>query len=240
MEPGPDRPEPPPCGPFTAVDAWFVPLIYVCAAAASAITGLVGYAVSGEEVDPVGPVTLAASAVGLYGGFAFGCRLVARARGTGSLPDDLGFVVRLRDWAAIPAGVGIAIAAGLILSPISNLVDENQDVVDELNNATGAKLVVFALIAGLAAPVFEELLFRGLLLRSLLAKFSPLVAIAISATAFGTVHLLDFSLGTVVVLPALIAFGAISAHQAVKTGDLSRSILLHVGFNLPAVIGALF
>ncbi|MDZ4826619.1 MAG: CPBP family intramembrane glutamic endopeptidase, partial [Actinomycetota bacterium] len=162
------------------------------------------------------------------------------ARGTGSLPDDLGFVVRLRDWAAIPAGVGIAIAAGLILSPISNLVDENQDVVDELNNATGAKLVVFALIAGLAAPVFEELLFRGLLLRSLLAKFSPLVAIAISATAFGTVHLLDFSLGTVVVLPALIAFGAISAHQAVKTGDLSRSILLHVGFNLPAVIGALF
>ncbi|MDZ4826960.1 MAG: hypothetical protein SGJ13_10925, partial [Actinomycetota bacterium] len=101
MEPGPDRPEPPPCGPFTAVDAWFVPLIYVCAAAASAITGLVGYAVSGEEVDPVGPVTLAASAVGLYGGFAFGCRLVARARGTGSLPDDLGFVVRLRDWAAI-------------------------------------------------------------------------------------------------------------------------------------------
>jgi hypothetical protein len=33
-------------------------------------------------------------------------------------------------------------------------------------------------------------------------------------------------------VPGLLLLGLISGYQAVKSGDLSRSVLLHVGFNL--------
>ena len=53
---------------------------------------------------------------------------------------------------------------------------------------------------------------------------------------FGAVHLLGGNvLGTLAVLPALIGLGVVSGVLAVRSGDLSQSILLHVGFNLIAV-----
>ena len=45
-------------------------------------------------------------------------------------------------------------------------------------------------------------------------------------------------LGTLAVLPALVGIGAISGVLAVRSGELSQSILLHMGFNLLAVLGA--
>jgi membrane protease YdiL (CAAX protease family) len=124
--------------------------------------------------------------------------------------------------------------------PLRHLIDESQSVVNDLNDSSGAKLAVIAVAAGILAPIFEELLFRGLLLRALLALVSEQWAIGISATAFGAVHFIGGNaLGTLAVLPALIGLGVISGIFAVRTGDLSRSILLHMGFNLLAVIGAL-
>jgi membrane protease YdiL (CAAX protease family) len=41
------------------------------------------------------------------------------------------------------------------------------------------------------------------------------------------------------VLPALVALGLVSGVLAVRTGNLSRSILLHAGFNLVAVLAVL-
>ena len=90
------------------------------------------------------------------------------------------------------------------------------------------------------APIFEELVFRGLLLRALLARMGPNWAIAVSALTFGSVHFLGGNaLGTLAVLPALVGIGAISGVLAVRSGELSQSILLHMGFNLLAVAGAL-
>ena len=88
------------------------------------------------------------------------------------------------------------------------------------------------------APITEELLFRGALLRALLRKTDPDRAVFIAATAFGLVHVLgDPSVGSLVALPAIILLGVVSGYQAVKTGTLSRSIMLHMGFNaLSAVL----
>ena len=112
-------------------------------------------------------------------------------------------------------------------------------VVDDLLDSSGAKLAVIAIAAGLLAPIFEELLFRGVLLRALLPRMGPNWAIAVSAVTFGAVHFLGGNpLGTLAVLPALIGIGAISGVLAVRSGELSQSILLHMGFNLLAVLGA--
>ena len=89
----------------------------------------------------------------------------------------------------------------------------------------------------LLAPLTEELLFRGALLRSLLRKVTPEVAVFVSAVVFGLVHVLgDPSVGTLIALPAIVLLGVVSGYQAVKTGDLARSILLHVGFNALSVV----
>jgi membrane protease YdiL (CAAX protease family) len=94
------------------------------------------------------------------------------------------------------------------------------------------RLAVLAVFAVLIAPVCEELLFRGLLLRALQRRFSPVIAVSVSALAFALVHpALDPAWGSFVVIPALFGLGALAGVAAVRRGDLSVSIMLHVGFN---------
>jgi membrane protease YdiL (CAAX protease family) len=96
---------------------------------------------------------------------------------------------------------------------------------------------VLALTIVLLAPLTEELLFRGALLRSLLRRVTPTAAVLVSAVVFGLVHALgDPSIGTMIALPAIILLGVVSGYQAARTGNLTRSILLHVGFNLLSVV----
>jgi hypothetical protein len=134
----------------------------------------------------------------------------------------------------------LEVGLALTLLPLQHLAgNETQEVVNELQNANGAKLAVLALGAGLLAPVVEELLFRGLLLRALMRRFDATTAVAISGTVFALLHLVDPSLGTVVALPALATVGVVSGVLAVRTGDLSRSIMLHAGFNLVTVLAEL-
>jgi hypothetical protein len=83
----------------------------------------------------------------------------------------------------------------------------------------------------LIAPVAEELMFRGVLLRSLLRRVDAGAAVFVSALAFGLVHLLDFTVGSLIAFPVLVLFGVIAGWLAVKSGDLGRSVLFHVGFN---------
>jgi len=119
-------------------------------------------------------------------------------------------------------------------------VNEHQQVVNDLENATGAKLVVFALLAGIVAPVCEELLFRGLLLRSLRRRMAPWAAIAVQALIFAFSHpLLSPTLGDLAVVPALLLLGVMSGIAATRRGDLSASILMHIGFNLVTTLTAL-
>ncbi|MDQ1480802.1 MAG: protease family protein, partial [Actinomycetota bacterium] len=82
-------------------------------------------------------------------------------------------------------------------------------------------------------------LFRGLLLRGLRRRFSPVVAVTLSALVFALAHpALDPTWGTFVIVPALFGMGAVSGAIAVRRGDLSVSILLHIGFNFLTTFGA--
>jgi membrane protease YdiL (CAAX protease family) len=164
--------------------------------------------------------------------------LVSRSKGRGSLTRDFGLTVRLHDSGWLVAGLGLQIALGLALYPISELYgdDDAQSVVDLLEDTSGAGLASFAIAVVLVAPVAEELLFRGALLRALLRRTTPAWAIFGSALAFALVHPLgDPEVGSVIVVPAILALGIVSGYLAVRSGDLSRSIMLHVGFNLLTV-----
>ncbi|MDP9334098.1 MAG: CPBP family intramembrane metalloprotease, partial [Actinomycetota bacterium] len=88
--------------------------------------------------------------------------------------------------------------------------------------------------------VCEELLFRGLLLRALRRRMSPEMAVIVQALAFALAHpMLSPTLGDFAVVPALFLLGAVSGVVAVRRGDLSASIMMHIGFNLVTTLLAL-
>jgi membrane protease YdiL (CAAX protease family) len=182
---------------------------------------------------------LAGAVIGQYGAWFAWIYAASRFKGLGSLRADFGFMVDItRDWSMIVLGFALEIVAGIALFPISHLVKHGQQVVQDLETAHGPKLAVLAVTALVVAPVVEELFFRGLLLRSLQRRVSAPTAVVLSALAFGLAHVV-FDWGSGVVLPALVALGMLSGIFAVRTGNLSRSILLHAGFNLVAVLAVL-
>lgn len=240
MEPGRDTANEPHTVAFLVRDP---AIVWLAALVLSTIAASIAFVATDTPSGELNWVVIGAAGGGQYLTIGVGVWLACRRRGTGSLRRDVGLVVRLRDWWALPVGVGLVLAAGMVYSVLENLdlfdVD-NQQVVDDLRQAGGGELAALAVVAGLLAPLFEELLFRGLLLRALSHRYDVNRAIVISSLVFGLVHLLDPSLGTLVRIPAFIALGLVSSSQAARTGELSRSVFLHVGFNLPAVLGALF
>jgi membrane protease YdiL (CAAX protease family) len=171
--------------------------------------------------------------------------LVARRKGTGSLRSDFGLTLRrpaaawLADVPYFFLGIGLQLVSLLPIALLEDLYGHTakQDVVNTADKASGWQIPALALAIVLLAPLTEELLFRGTLLRSLLRKTSPEVAVFVAAVAFGLVHALgDPSIGTLIALPAIMLLGVVSGYQAVRTGNLSRSILLHMGFNALSVL----
>jgi membrane protease YdiL (CAAX protease family) len=214
--------------------------IYFAGIVASIVGGQIGIAITGDDPGKLGGVTTALILAGQFGGWVAGLVWVSRRKGRGTLRADFGLVVRLRDAWVVLVGVGLEIGLAVVVQPLVNLANnEHQSVVKDLEDARGLKLAALALAAGLVAPVCEELLFRGLLLRSLARRLPPAPAVAIAALVFALAHLLDPTLGTLAVVPALFALGALSGVLALQTGDLSRSIMLHVGFNLLTTVAAI-
>jgi hypothetical protein len=223
---------------------WGIPdalLCYLAGLVGALIAVSIAASVTGSHTgDTETAPLLAAAFLGQYGGTVVALVAVSRRKGRGNLVDDFGLRIWRGDWWVLPAGALLEVGLALTLLPLQHLAgNETQEVVNELQNANGAKLAVLALGAGLLAPVVEELLFRGLLLRALMRRFDATTAVAISGTVFALLHLVDPSLGTVVALPALATVGVVSGVLAVRTGDLSRSIMLHAGFNLVTVLAEL-
>lgn len=129
---------------------------------------------------------------------------------------------------ALPLMLGISVLNQQIWqgqggnNPILQLVLEERDPV---------ALGMFLFTAAIAAPVFEEILFRGFILPSL-TRYMPIWgAIGVSSLIFSVAHL-SFS----EVLP-LTVLGAILGFAYVRSQNLLSSILLHSTWNSITMIG---
>lgn len=80
------------------------------------------------------------------------------------------------------------------------------------------------------APLFEEWLCRGIVLRGLLQKMSPAAAISISAAFFAFLHMNPWQ-----AVPAFI-IGLLFGYVYYKTGSLKLTMLMHCVNNTFAVI----
>jgi len=208
--------------------------IYFAGLAGSLVLGSIGLAIANDPPGRASALTFALSAIGLYAAWFGGLWFVSTRKGQGSLFADFGLTARaIRSWGLV-VGVVLQFVLSALVLPLVNLVNgEQQGVVNDLKNSSGAKLAVILVVAGLLAPVAEETLFRGLLLRALRRRYSVEVAIVVSALVFAAAHLLgDASLGVVAIFPALALLGIVNGIAAVWVGDLSLSIPIHMGFNI--------
>ena len=80
------------------------------------------------------------------------------------------------------------------------------------------------------APLFEEWLCRGLILRGLLQKTSPAAAIVVSAAFFAVLHMNPWQ-----ALPAFL-LGLLFGYVYYKTGSLKLTMLMHCVNNTMAVL----
>ena len=163
---------------------------------------------------------------------------VSRLKGQNSLAGDFGLLIRLRDAKALVVGASLEITLTVALYPILQLDPhaKNQQLLTDLKEHRDAGTVVlFVIGAVIFAPVVEELLFRGVLLRSLLRKVAPATAVLVSAVVFALVHYVGDP-NTLPFLPALTGLGVVLALVALRTGDLSASIFIHAGFNLTTTV----
>ncbi|HEY5077100.1 MAG TPA: CPBP family intramembrane glutamic endopeptidase [Acidimicrobiia bacterium] len=242
MDPGTSSPPEPVPAAGSAPIRWglgdFV-WIYVAGIIASVVGASIGFAITGDTSAHIGAVTTALSTLGQFGTWFALVVLIARSKGR-SVREDFGLTLQLRDWWAPFAGLGLFLLGSALIYPLVNIVNAHQQVVDDLERAGGAKLAVFAVVAAVVAPICEELLFRGLLLRALRRRMSPAMAVIVQALAFALAHpMLSPTLGDFAVVPALFLLGAVSGVVAVRRGDLSASILMHIGFNLVTTLLAL-
>lgn len=163
---------------------------------------------------------------------------VTRLKGQKSLARDFGLIVRLGDAKALVVGAVLEVALTLALLPILQLDPDaqNQQLLTDLkDNRDAATVVLFVIGAVIFAPIVEELLFRGVLLRALLRRVEPAYAVLGSGIIFALVHYVGDP-NTLPFLPALAGLGVALAVVAARSGDLSTSIWIHAGFNLTTTI----
>jgi membrane protease YdiL (CAAX protease family) len=112
-----------------------------------------------------------------------------------------------------------------VVNPISSLIPMPEifkEMLKELASLDG--FGAFAMMV-IAAPVFEELIFRGIILDGMLQRYSPAKAIFWSSFLFGFVHLNPWQ------FIAGLVIGAFIGWVYYRTRSLSISMLIHAAVN---------
>ena len=118
----------------------------------------------------------------------------------------------------------MVIATGFLLDPLTELIPR-VEFFDELMLRTIRPDIFSFLTAVVAAPILEELLFRGIILDGMLKRYSPAKAILLSSMLFGLVHI-----NPVQVVNAFF-LGLLLGWMYWKTGSLRPSMLMHAANN---------
>jgi uncharacterized protein len=128
------------------------------------------------------------------------------------------------------AAIGvIAIQIGVV-SPLVSIIpipEFMRQIFIEFGNQKG---IFSAITIIIAAPILEELVFRGIILDGLLKKYSPIKSILVSSILFGVVHFNPWQ------FIAAFIIGCFSGWVYYKTRKLTPSIIIHFANNLVAFI----
>jgi uncharacterized protein len=207
-------------------------LLGVLGALAAGIALGVPAAIVGHEPD--GDLTTFGN-VGVQLATALGFLLVPMAIaarhgavGLGEILERLGvrpFRPSALKWMAAAIGAYLLFATFYVL-----LITEPKQ--EDIAEGFGAVPVQVLLIV-FAAPISEEVCFRGMLYGGLRTRLPRLAAALVAGLVFGGLH----ALTGVTAVPPLIAFGFVLSLLYEKTGSIVPGILLHMLNNSVALLG---
>ena len=133
-------------------------------------------------------------------------------------------------WMALIA-VTVTLAAAFVCDGLGKILPPTPEWFEKaMETIMDAPVFITLISVSVFAPLFEEWLCRGLILRGLLQKTNPVSAILASSVFFAVLHMNPWQ--------ALGAFvlGALFGYVYYKTGSLKLTMLMHFTNNTMAVV----
>lgn len=125
------------------------------------------------------------------------------------------------------------LAAAFAVDAVSSALPPKPGWLEELmGSMTGGRIWVDFLCVSIMAPLFEEWLCRGVILRGLLHKMKPVWAIVISAAFFAVIHMNPWQ-----AIPAFM-LGCLFGWVYYRTGSLKLTMLMHFTNNTMALVAS--
>lgn len=223
-----------------------LPTMHIGAALGAAVVLAVSLVVSRLVVEvllprqwPIAAYTGISVAIGYLPSLAW-CVAASRRWGTGRLAADLGLRARWADagWGPLVWGavlVGQVVAGGIVLAldvPFTSNTDGIAGLADDRTY-----ILTFLAAAVVAAPIVEEIVFRGVMLRGLRSRLDPVPAVVIQGVVFGAVHVDPArgagNIGLVIVLSVV---GIVLGGAVELLGRIPPSMIAHAIINSIALI----
>lgn len=195
---------------------------------------------SADEFDDLALWGVALLQVPLWAGLVGVPLYATYAKGDRSLRRDFGLWMERRDaWFGPVVGLTSQFGLALLLIPLYDVLgvdrgrvgDTAESLTDRADDLIGIVLLFLVVVVG--AGVFEELFYRGLVLRSIQKRFGDPAAVLGSGLVFGLMHF-----NAVETIP-LVLFGFILGWLAVRSGRLGPGIWAHMAFNTTTLVSLL-
>ena len=183
---------------------------------------------------PVALYVALLAAVG-YGPSLWWCRFASRRWGTGDLGTDIGLTPRLADlgWGPVIwlGAIGAQIVVGAVIVALGVPLVGNTEGIEEIS-ADRTYVVSLVITAVIAAPVVEEMVFRGVVMSGLRSRLPIVAVVVLQGLLFGAAHIDPVrgvgNVGLVLVLAGVgVAFGVAVA----LLGRIGPSMVAHALFN---------
>ena len=147
-------------------------------------------------------------------------------------PLEVGNFAPFGGWLCAALVMVVTLAAGILSDYITSIMPPMPEWLEEaLKSLTSGTFWVNFICVSIFAPIFEEWLCRGMVLRGLLNRgVKPVWAILFSAVFFGLIHMNIWQM-----VPAII-LGLIFGYVYWKTRSLKLTMLMHFTNNTLALI----
>jgi membrane protease YdiL (CAAX protease family) len=176
----------------------------------------------------------------LFAGLWGTCLWVSRRFGSGKPAADFGLAWRRSDlWRGAVAFVVARIVGGIAAAPWASHAAQLQHIIEGESQTPWPTFIVFAAAGIVAAPILEEIAFRGMLQRTLTSRIGPRLAIVGQAVAFGLYHFAPgMGWANAPNTASLIVFGLVAGWLARRTRRLGAGSTAHCINNTLALIAA--
>jgi len=180
-------------------------------------------------------VYIGISALAGYAPSVWWCIYASRRWGTGRLTDDVGIRLRWSDTGWGPIVWLVALGCELVVFAAVRALDipltSNTEGIGDLDAGRGY-VIALLVTAVLFAPIVEEMVFRGLMMRGLRSHTGATLTVGIQAVLFGLAHLDPVrGTGNVGLVLVLSAVGAGLGGGAYLLRRIGPAVIAHAIFN---------